>query len=162
MWGYCGLKTSAGLLLPTNSVFLQKANDKEIRKGMKSVKTTNGDGSPYPLKVANVIVLLNVTGMVAPIFALVPIVHLLFPARMSRGLDWRFDSSLHWSLDLVLMLAWAPVDWFSPCSRPAPLPGGGGKGLSHLGRLGLGRSLRHGLHGGTAPTVAKRSPLVSG
>ncbi len=86
---------------------------KEIRKGM-IVSRLQVLGKPlkHPLKVANVVVRLNLTGMLAPIFALVPVVHFLFPPSMS------------WSLDLVLMLAWAPVGWSSPGPRLAPLPGG--------------------------------------
>jgi hypothetical protein len=105
---------------------------------------------PHPLKVANVIVRLNLTRMLAPIFALVPIVHFLFPASMSRGLD------------LILRLCWAPVGWSPPGSSPAPLPGGVWKRLSLFGRLGLGRSLRNCLDGRAAPAISESSPLVSG
>jgi hypothetical protein len=72
---------------------------------------------PHPLKVANVIVRLNVTGLLAPVFVFVPVVDFLFPARMS------------WAFDLILMLAWAPLDWSFPGASLAPLPGGGRKRL---------------------------------
>ena len=50
-----------------------------------------GIGLPHPFKVANVIVHLNMTGMLAPIVVFVPVA-LVFPGRVR---DW---------LDLVLLL----------------------------------------------------------
>jgi hypothetical protein len=81
----------------------------------------------HPLKVANVVVL-DTTVVLAPIFALVPVVHLLLPGSLA--------------LSCVLRLRWAPVGWSSPCSGPTPLPSGVRKGLSLFGRLGFGRSQR--------------------
>lgn len=144
------MEKGAGFLLPALVFFEGKS--KEIKERDDSVKTTSvRETLKHPLKVANVVVHLNLTRMLAPIFALVPVVHFLFPSSMS------------WCLDMVLRLAWAPMGWSSPSSRLAPLPGGGRKGLSLFWRLDrFRRSLRHCLNSGTATTVTKSRPLVSG
>jgi hypothetical protein len=87
---------------------------------------------------------LGMIGMGPPIFALVPVVHFLFPGAMV----------------VVLVVAGTPVDWSSSSPSATPLPGGVRNGLSLFGRLDrLGWSLL-GLHSGTTTAIAKSSPLV--
>jgi len=74
---------------------------------------------PHPLKVTQIVRDLGVIGMRAPIFALVPVVHLLLP-----GAD---------RVVVVFVVTGAPVDRSSASSSPAPLPGGV-RSFSGLGR----------------------------
>jgi hypothetical protein len=112
------VEKGAEFLLPADIVFFEgKSQGNKERDDQVSRLQVVGLSLPHPLKVANVIVLLNVTRLLAPVFVFVPVVDFLFPARMS------------WALDLGLMLAWAPVDRSFPGASLAPLPGGGRKRL---------------------------------